>query len=59
MRTNRGPPALVWGTWRVEQINLDGRLRLCVEDGRYLVGHCDTAQEALDLLAATACRSTN
>jgi len=42
--------ALVWGTWRVEMINLDGRPVLRVKDGRYLAGYCNTTQEALDIL---------
>ena len=44
------PGALVWGPWRVDRINVDGRLILRVKNGSQLVGECVTVHEALDLL---------
>jgi hypothetical protein len=44
------PGALVWGSWRVDRINLDGRPMLRVKNGSHLIGDCTTAQEAIDLL---------
>jgi hypothetical protein len=42
--------ALFWRDWRVEQINLDGRLVLRIRQGRYLIGYAKTLTEALALL---------
>lgn len=46
--------ALVWGPYRVEQINLDGRATLRVTKqgprGRYLLGYYRTSAEALAVL---------
>jgi len=41
--------ARIWGSWCVELLNLDGRPRLWVNDGRYLAGHCTSSQGALDV----------
>jgi len=46
-----GRGALIWGPWRVELINLDGRPILRVKYLQYLVADCRTAREALDLLS--------
>jgi hypothetical protein len=42
--------ARVWGAWCVELLNLDGRPRLWVNDGRYLAGYRKTTDDALDVL---------
>jgi hypothetical protein len=42
--------ALVWGPWRVDLVDRDGRPILRVQHGLEIVGDCDTAHEALDLL---------
>jgi hypothetical protein len=42
---------LTWQDWRVEQINLDGRLVLRIRHGRYLMGYAKTVPEALAILA--------
>lgn len=51
MRRIEGRSALVWGPWRVDLINLDGRPILRVKYLQYLMGDFNTAQGALDLLA--------
>jgi len=42
--------ALVWGPWRVDLVNRAGRPILRVRHGLEIVGDCDTAHEALELL---------
>lgn len=43
-------PALTWQDWRVEQINLNGRLVLRICCGRILMGYAKTLPEALAVL---------